>query len=73
VAWVPSRLFRDAGHKEHYFRRWARCGDFQVHTKQGVRNTKDPRDRFVSTIVAGADQYYSDDVREKVVRAHDDR
>ncbi len=73
VAWVPSRLFRDAGHKEHYFRRWARCGDVQVHTKQGVWNTKDPRDRFVSTIVAGADQYYSDDVREKVVRAHDDR
>src|SRR4051812_14081231 len=27
VAWVPSRLFRDAGHKEHYFRRWARLGD----------------------------------------------
>lgn len=73
VAWVPSRLFRDAGHKEHYFRRWARCGDVQVHTKQGVWNPKDPRDRFVSTIVAGADQYYSDDVREKVVRAHDDR
>lgn len=73
VAWVPSRLFRDAGHKEHYFRRWARCGDVQVHTKQGVWNPKDPRDRFVSTIVAGADQYYSDDVREKVVRAHDER
>jgi DNA invertase Pin-like site-specific DNA recombinase len=73
VAWVPSRLFRDAGHKEHYFRRWSRCGDVQVHTKQGVWNPKDPRDRFVSTIVAGADQYYSDDVREKVVRAHDDR
>ncbi|HVM08068.1 MAG TPA: recombinase family protein [Acidimicrobiales bacterium] len=73
VAWVPSRLFRDAGHKEHYFRRWARCGDVQVHTKQGVWNPKDPRDRFVSTIVAGTDQYYSDDVREKVVRAHDDR
>lgn len=73
VAWVPSRLFRDAGHKEHYFRRWARLGDVQVHTKQGVWNPKDPRDRFVSTIVAGADQYYSDDVREKVVRAHDER
>jgi DNA invertase Pin-like site-specific DNA recombinase len=73
VAWVPSRLFRDAGHKEHYFRRWARAGDVQVHTKQGVWNPKDPRDRFVSTIVAGADQYYSDDVREKVVRAHDER
>jgi DNA invertase Pin-like site-specific DNA recombinase len=73
VAWVPSRLFRDAGHKERYFRRWSRCGDVQVHTKQGVWNPKDPRDRFVSTIVAGADQYYSDDVREKVVRAHDDR
>lgn len=73
VAWVPSRLFRDAGHKERYFRRWARLGDVRVHTKQGVWNPKDPRDRFVSTVVAGADQYYSDDVREKVVRAHDDR
>lgn len=30
------------------------------------------RQRFVSTIVAGADPYYSDDVREKMVRAHDD-
>jgi hypothetical protein len=73
VAWVPNRLFRDAGHKEHYFRRWARCGDVLVHTKQGVWNPKDARDRFVSTVVAGADQYYSDDVREKVVRAHDER
>lgn len=27
----------------------------------------------MSTVVAGADQYYSDDVREKVIRAHDDR
>lgn len=73
VAWVPSRLFRDAGHKETYFRKWARAGDVRVHTKQGVWNPKDPRDRFVSTVVAGADQYYSDDVREKVVRAHDER
>ena len=56
VAWVPSRLFRDAGHKEQYFRRWARCGDVQVHSKQGVWNPKDPRDRCVSMIVAGADQ-----------------
>lgn len=46
VAWVPSRLFRDAGNKEHYFRRWARSGDVQIHTKQGVWNPKDPRDRF---------------------------
>lgn len=68
-----GRLFRDAGNKEHYFRRWARSGDVQIHTKQGVWNPKDPRDRFVSTVVAGADQYYSDDVREKVIRAHDDR
>lgn len=30
---------------------WARCGDVQVHTKQGVWNPKDPRDRFVSTVV----------------------
>ncbi len=73
VAWVPSRLFRDAGHKEQYFRRWARLGDIVVHTKQGIWNPRDPRDRFVSTVVAGADQYYSDDVREKVVRAHDER
>lgn len=73
VAWVPSRLFRDAGHKEQYFRRWARLGDVVVHTKQGIWSPRDPRDRFVSTVVAGADQYYSDDVREKVVRAHDER
>ena len=73
VAWVPSRLFGDAGHKEQYFRRWARMGDVRVHTKQGIWNPRDPRDRFVSTVVAGADQYYSDDVREKVVRAHDER
>jgi hypothetical protein len=73
VAWVPSRLFRDVENKEHYFRRWARLGDVLVHTKQGVWSPRDPRDRFVSTVVAGADQYYSDDVREKVVRAHDER
>jgi site-specific DNA recombinase len=73
VAWVPNRLFRDAGHKEHYFRSWARAGDVVVHTKQGVWSPRDPRDRFVSTVVAGADQYYSDDVREKVVRAQQER
>lgn len=73
VGWVPNRLFRAVEHKERYFRRWARMGDVLVHTKHGVWNPRDPRDRLVSTFVAGADQYYSDDVREKVVRAHDER
>jgi site-specific DNA recombinase len=73
VAWEPGRLFRDAGHKEHYFRRWARAGDVLVHTKAGVWNPRDGRDRFVSTVIAAGDQFYSDSVREKVVRAHEER
>ena len=73
VAWEPGRLFRDAGHKEHYFRRWARAGDVLVHTKAGVWNPQDGRDRFVSTVIAAGDQFYSDSVREKVVRAHQER
>ena len=73
VAWEPGRLFRDAGHKEHYFRRWARSGDVLIHTKAGIWNPRDGRDRFVSTLIAAGDQFYADSVREKVVRAHDER
>src|SRR6516165_6277761 len=71
-AWEPGRLFRDAGHKEHYFRRWARAGEVLVHTKAGVWNPRDGRDRFVSTVIAAGDQFYSDSVREKVIRAHEE-
>ncbi len=44
-----------------------------VHTKAGVWNPQDGRDRFVSTVIAAGDQFYSDSLREKVVRAHQER
>jgi hypothetical protein len=75
VGWTSARLFRDVGHKEHYFRRWARlgAGKVLVLTKNGLWNPRDARDRMVSTIITGGDQYYSDAVREGVFRAHDER
>lgn len=81
VGWKADRLFRDVGAKEDYFRPWAQIngnsdGDVPliiVHTADAHWIPGVATDRFTSSVITASNQHYSDQVREKVVRAHKQR
>lgn len=70
VAYKEARLWRDVTQKEELRRFLAKWRDVTWHTTEGLKDPASATDTFVSTVVAGGNQFYADSVRELVVNAH---
>lgn len=73
VAWKEARLWRDVTEKEALRRFLSTQPDAKWHTYEGIKDPRSASDTFVSTVIAGGNQFYADSVRENVLRAHDSR
>lgn len=73
VAWKDSRLWRDVSEKERIRRILKKLPDAKTHTFDGLRDPNSASDTFVSTVLTGVDQHFSDVTRENVIRAQEAR